>query len=67
MAEAPYTYPFDGFNDENWPEMIEWLCKHIVKLEEAFSEPLGRLNRQLKSKSDVSVIDQSDSHPITHA
>ena len=62
-----YAYPFDGFNDENWPEMIEWLCKHIVKLEEAFSEPLGRLNRQLKSKSDVSVIDQSDSHPITHA
>ena len=44
-----YAHPFDGSNDDNWPEMIEWLCKHIVKLEEAFSEPLGRLNRQLLS------------------
>ena len=61
-----YAHPFDGFNDENWPEMIEWLCKHIVKLEEAFTEPLGRLNRQLKSKSDVSANDQSDSRPISH-
>lgn len=62
-----YAHAFDGFNDENWPEIIEWLCKHIVKLEEAFSEPLGRLNRQLKSKSDVSASDQSDSRPIVHA
>ena len=38
--------------------MIEWLCKHSIKLEEAFSEPLEHLNRQLKSRSDVSVIDQ---------
>ncbi len=54
-----YAHPFDGFDDENWPEMIEWLCKHIVKLEGAFSEPLGRLNRQLKSKNDASANDQS--------
>ena len=50
-----YAHPFDGFNEENWPAMIEWLCKYIVRLDEAFSEPLGRLNRQLKSKSDVSA------------
>ena len=47
--------------------MIEWLCKHIVKLEEAFSEPLSRLNRQLKFKNDVSADEQSDSRPISHA
>ena len=61
-----YAHPFDGFSDENWPEMIEWLCKHIVKLEGAFSEPLSRLNRQLKSKNDVSTNEQSDSRPILH-
>ena len=62
-----YAHPFDGSNRDNWPEMIEWLCEHIVRLEEAFSEPLGRLNRQLKSKSDVSASDQSDSDPILRA
>ena len=50
-----YSHPFDGFNEESWPGMIEWLCRHIVKLEEAFSEPLARLNRQLKSSSNLSV------------
>ena len=62
-----YAHPFDGFNDENWPEMVEWLCKHIVKLEEAFSEPLRRLSRRLKSKNDVSASDHSDSRPSSHA
>ena len=50
-----YSHPYDGFNDQNWPTMIEWLCKHIVKLEDAFSEPLARLNRQLKSQGESSV------------
>ena len=38
------------FSDENWPAMIEWPCRHTVKLEEAFSEPLGRLNPRLRSQ-----------------
>lgn len=49
-----YSHPYDGFNDENWPTMIDWLCKHIVNLEQAFSEPLTRLNPQLKSQADMS-------------
>ena len=42
-------HSFDGFDEENWPVMIDWLCEHIVKLVEAFSEPLDRLNREMKS------------------
>ena len=49
-----YNQPFDGFDDENWPAMIEWLCSHIVKLDEAFSKSLTRLNRQLKSRESSS-------------
>jgi len=45
-----YSHPFDGFNDEQWPEMIDWLCRHYVKLEEAFSKPLERLGQELKSR-----------------
>ena len=41
--------------------MIEWLCEHIVKLEYAFSEPLARLNRRLKSQSATSEGGQDDS------
>ena len=50
-----YSRQFDGFNKDNWPEMIEWLCKYVVKLEEAFSEPLDRLNREMKSRGDAST------------
>lgn len=56
-----YAHPFDGFNDENWPKMIEWLCEYFVKLEEAFTEPLERLNQQLRSQGGISVGDGSDS------
>ena len=55
-----HSHPIDGFDDENWPAMIEWLCRHIVKLEEAFSEPLARLNRRLRSQGGISVADQAD-------
>lgn len=56
-----YSHPFDGFDDENWPAMIEWMCQHTVKLEEAFSEPLARLNPRLRSQGGISVADQTDS------
>ena len=54
--------PFDGFSDENWPAMIDWLCQHIVKLEGAFTEPLTRLNKQLKSRAGTSGDYQGVSH-----
>ncbi|MDE2845404.1 MAG: DUF4268 domain-containing protein [Gemmatimonadota bacterium] len=50
---------FDGFDDENWPEMIDWLCEHIVKLEEAFSEPLDRLNQEMKSLGDTLAAEEN--------
>ena len=61
MSRISYAHPFDGYGEENWPAMIEWLCEHIVKLEHAFSEPLARLNRRLKSESATSVGGQGDS------
>ena len=55
-----YQHPFDGFDDDNWPEMIEWLCKYVVKLVEAFLEPLDRLNREMKSRGDASASAKND-------
>ncbi len=48
---------FDGFNESSWADMAAWLCEHIVRLEQAFSEHLVRLNRQLKSGIDSSASD----------
>ena len=60
-SRISHSHPFDGFDDENWPDMIEWLCQHFVKLEDAFSEPLARLNRRLRSQSGISIGNGSDS------
>ena len=43
-----YSKAFDGYNRENWPEMIAWLTEHIAKLEIAFRGPIGSSKKQLK-------------------
>ena len=52
-----FSSPFDGFNESTWPEMVAWLCDHVVRLEAAFAEPLKRLNPQLKSGIDSATAD----------
>ena len=56
-SRIAFSRSFDGFNESNWPDMVDWLCKHIVRLERAFSEPLTQLNRQLKSGIDNATAD----------
>ncbi|MDD9949649.1 MAG: DUF4268 domain-containing protein [candidate division Zixibacteria bacterium] len=48
-----YQRQFDGYDDANWPTMTKWLCEQMIKLEEAFSGPLERLNNEMKSRSDT--------------
>ncbi len=51
-----YKGAFNNVLDrENWQEMIDWLCVHIVKLDETFSEQLVALSSQLKSGSDIAT------------
>ncbi len=52
-----YSHSFHSRDEKNWPEMIEWMCRHIVGLVEAFSEPLGHLNQELKSRNRSSAGD----------
>lgn len=35
-----YGQAADGDNRDKWPELIEWLVEHIIKLEEAVKKPL---------------------------
>ena len=62
-----YSHPYDGFNEENWPAIIEWLCKHIINLEQAFSEPLAHLNQELKSRGDAVLADQDADESVPDA
>ncbi len=39
---------FDGYNREYWPEIVEWMVKHMAMLEGAFKQPLILVNRELR-------------------
>ena len=45
-----YAQSCDGRVIQDWDQLIEWFCLHIVKLHEAFIEPLERLHTQLFEK-----------------
>ncbi|HCZ01218.1 MAG: hypothetical protein A3D16_21920 [Rhodobacterales bacterium RIFCSPHIGHO2_02_FULL_62_130] len=47
-----YSEPFDGYNRDAWPQIIEWLSTHIQKLESTFRDPLARLNRQVRNHDE---------------
>ena len=56
-SKIRYSQSFEVYNEDNWQEVVEWLCEHIVKLERAFSKPLGLLGQELESRAAVSSKD----------
>lgn len=47
-SRIQYAKSFDGYTKDNWPEMIEWLGSYVENLDNAFSEPLSKINLRLK-------------------
>ncbi|MGF1758953.1 DUF4268 domain-containing protein [Photobacterium sagamiensis] len=47
-SRIQYKKEFEGYNKDNWFEMIQWLVKHMTNLEQAFKQPLLRVNSELK-------------------
>lgn len=43
-----FSKPFDCYNQENWPEMIEWLISKMTLLEKVLKEPLSEAASKLK-------------------
>ena len=56
-----YSQSFDGYDENTWNEMIEWLCEHFLKLESTFSESLSRLNNQLRSRAETLTFEERES------
>lgn len=46
--------PGNIFEQEQWPEMIDFMVDAMVRVEKAFHEPLKKINRLLKQVSDQS-------------
>ncbi|OWV85666.1 hypothetical protein ATY75_24420 [Rhizobium sp. N122] len=53
QSRISYSHPFDGFDVDNWPEMLTWLSEHIRKLEGAFRQPLAQHARSIPSVDDT--------------
>lgn len=53
QSRISYSHPFDGFEAENWPEMLAWLSEHIRKLEGAFRQPLAQYARSIPSVDET--------------
>ena len=45
-----YRKEFDGYDPQHWPEMIDWLTKHVKRLEKAFGSRLKPLSPKLKAE-----------------
>lgn len=45
-----FAEPFEGYNRENWPRMIDWLIEHLRKLETAFKPQISELRQILRTK-----------------
>ncbi|MFO7832233.1 MAG: DUF4268 domain-containing protein [Desulfuromonadaceae bacterium] len=54
-----YSNPVDGYDKANWPEMIDWMINHMIRLEKALSGPLEKIRQDLK------VADLNKETPVT--
>lgn len=44
-----YELEVEGYNRENWPEIIKWMVKRMIALQAAMNEPLKQLKSELKN------------------
>lgn len=45
-----YSRALDGYNKDNWADMIKWLVEHMIRLEAALSAPIGVIRQNLKNQ-----------------
>jgi hypothetical protein len=54
-----YGKPVDGYNKDNWPDMIQWLVKHMTRFELALRDPLKQINQQLRRQLSASEVEEA--------
>ncbi|QDT89853.1 DUF4268 domain-containing protein [Gimesia algae] len=48
VSRIQYPLEIDGYDKENWPELIDWMIKHMSRLEKTFKQPLLEAAEQMK-------------------
>ncbi|WP_439601849.1 DUF4268 domain-containing protein [Devosia sp.] len=49
-SRIQFSQDFDGYDEQNWPEMIEWLTRHIGRLEKTMASPLALAGQRLRQR-----------------
>ena len=52
-CRVKFSHDFDGYDEEKWPDIIEWLICHMTKLEAAFEMPMREAGEKLKLRRKV--------------
>jgi hypothetical protein len=55
-----YGLAVDGDDREKWPEMIDWLINHIIKMETAFKAPLTEVAQAFKKAGINSGVEVNE-------
>lgn len=45
-----FAKDFDGYDEDNWPAMIEWLVANVARLEQVFADRLQVLGQELRKR-----------------
>ena len=53
-SRIQYEKEFDGYNEDNWPEIIEWMVENMIRLENALTAILIDVNKKL-ARSEYST------------
>jgi hypothetical protein len=51
QSSIRYRKSIDGYNEDNWPEIIEWMLDHMKRLEKALKPHLVEVNEVVKHQS----------------
>ncbi|MBW0157631.1 DUF4268 domain-containing protein [Sedimentimonas flavescens] len=54
MSKIVQVAPFDGFNEEVWPEMAAWMTSEMSKLQSTFMKPISQLRGRNSGSEEVS-------------
>jgi hypothetical protein len=51
VSDIVFRQSFDGYERDNWPQMIEWLVDHMQKLQTTFEPEIPNLRQVLRKKN----------------
>ena len=50
-SRVQFSKEFQGYERDSWPEIIDWMITHMIKLEKATKQYLSQANSQIKNNN----------------